>query len=128
MFTPGKGSALRWLCQQAPCYITSKIRGFQRVRVQCLFLTREVSGSKDLEYEIVADDKVSLGPQARKVVAASAEAKSSDENYAALGLRIREGVKYVAWSWRAIDGMGRICAVYSSTPSYDRYGWSAKID
>ncbi len=94
----------------------------------CIFLTREVSDGKNLNYEIVADDLISLGPNATKVVGASGQAEQSDDNYAALGLRVREGVKYVGWSWRAIDGQGRISAVYSSMPPYDRYGWSTPAE
>lgn len=110
------------------CTIRSKSSGFQRARIQCLFLTREVSGGKDLLYEIVADDLVSLGPGVTKNVGASGQAEQSDDNYAALGLRVREGVKYVGWSWRAIDGQGRVSAVYSSIPPYDRYGWSTPVE
>ena len=110
------------------CSIISKLGGYQRCRVQCIFLTREVSGGKDLVYEIVADDLVSLGPKITKIVTASGEAEQSDDKYAALGLRVREGVKYVGWCWRAIDGIGRVSAVYSSTPAYDRYGWSVGVE
>lgn len=110
------------------CTIRSKIGGYQRARVQCIFLTREVSGGKDLLHEVVADDLVSLGPNVTKVVGASGKAEQSDELYASLGLRVREGVKYVGWCWRALDGQGRVSAVYSSTPAYDRYGWSVPVD
>lgn len=110
------------------CTIQSKIGGYQRARLQCVFLTREVSGGKDLMYEVVADDLVSLGPNVAKIVGASAVAEQSDDRYAALGLRFREGVKYVGWCWRAVDGMGRVAAVYSSTPAYDRYGWSVPVE
>ncbi len=114
--------------RQMQCAIASKINGYQRARIQCIFLTREVSGGKDLITEIVADDLVSLGPKAAKIVTASGEARQSDDRYALLGLRIREGVKYVGWCWRAIDGAGRVTAVYSSTPAYDRYGWGTPLN
>lgn len=110
------------------CSVSSVSRGFQRARLQCLFLTREVTGGQTLKYEIVADDLVSIGPLVTKTVEATGEAQQSDDKYVALGLRIRDGVKYVGWVWRAIDGQGRICAVYSSTPAFDRYGWSAPVD
>lgn len=110
------------------CTVRSKISGYQRARIQCIFLTREVSGGKDLLYEVVANDLVSLGPKVTKAVGASAVAEQSDDRYAALGLRYRDGVKYVGWCWRAIDGQGRVCAVYSSTPAYDRYGWSVPVE
>lgn len=110
------------------CTIASKIGGYQRARLQCIFLTREVSGGKDLLYEVVADDLVSLGPKVAKIVTASGQAEQSDDQYAALGLRFREGVKYVGWCWRAVDGSGRVSAVYSSTPVYDRYGWSVPVE
>lgn len=109
------------------CTIVSKAGGVQRVRLQCLFLIREVDGAKDLLYEVAADDLVSLGKNAQKSVVASAQAEQSDENYAALGLRVKEGVKYVGWCWRAIDGLDRVTAVYSSTPAYDKYGWSIEV-
>lgn len=110
------------------CTVASQTKGYQRVRLQCMFLTREVTGSKDLLYEIVVDDLVSLGPQAAKVVGASAEAEQSTDNYAALGLHFKEGVKYVGWCWRAVDGQNRVVAVYSSTPAYDKYGWSTPVE
>lgn len=110
------------------CTIQSKYRGFQRARLQCLFLTRDVTGSRDLKTEVVADAKVSLGPEAVKRVSATGEAQQSDDLYAAIGIRYREGEKYVGWCWRAIDGSGRITAVYSSTTAYDRYAWAAPIE
>lgn len=110
------------------CTIASRSGGFQRVRLQCLFLTRDVSGSRGLLYEIVADDLVNLGPMVTKTVVAGGVTQQTDENYVMLGLRVKEGAKYVGWTWRAIDGSGRICAVYSSAPAYDRYAWQAAID
>lgn len=110
------------------CTVRSKTRGLQRARLQCIFLTRDVSGSRDMKAEVVADAKVSLGPEATKQVAATAKAEQSNENYAAIGIRYREGEKYVGWCWRAIDGQDRICAVYSSMASYDRYAWNTPVD
>ena len=110
------------------CSVSSIARAYQRAHLQCLFLTRDVTGGQGLNYEIVADDLVSVGPLVTKTVEATGEAQQSDDKYVALGLRIRDGVKYVGWVWRAIDGQGRICAVYSSQPSYDTYGWSAPIE
>ena len=110
------------------CTITSRSGGFQRARLQCIFLTRDVSGSRDLLYEIAADDLVNLGPQVTKTVVAGAVTQQSDEKYVMLGLRIKEGAKYVGWTWRAIDAQGRICAVYSSLPAYDRYAWQTPLE
>jgi hypothetical protein len=45
-----------------------------------------------------------------------------------LGLRVKEGAKYVGWTWRAIDAQGRICAVHSSIPAYDRYAWQTPLE
>lgn len=110
------------------CAVSSVSRSYQRAHLQCLFLTRDVAGGQGMNYEIVADDLVSIGPMVTKTVEATGEAQQSDDKYVALGLRFRDGVKYVGWVWRAIDGQGRICAVYSSQPSYDTYGWSAPVD
>ena len=110
------------------CTITSRSGGYQRARLQCLFLTRDVAGARDLLYEIVADDLVNLGPQVTKTVVAGGITQQTDEKYIMLGLRVKEGAKYVGWTWRAIDAQGRICAVYSSSPAYDRYAWQAPID
>lgn len=110
------------------CTIQSKTRSLQRARLQCLFLTRDVTGSKDLKVEIVADAKVSLGPGATKQIAATAKAEKSDENYALIGIRYLEGEKYIGWCWRAVDGQNRVCAVFSSMVAYDRYAWSTPVE
>lgn len=110
------------------CTITSRSGGFQRVRLQCIFLTRDVSGARELLYEIAADDLVNLGPQVTKTVVAGAITQQTDEKYVMLGLRVKEGAKYVGWTWRAIDSKGRICAVHSSIPAYDRYAWQTPLE
>jgi hypothetical protein len=110
------------------CTITSRSGGFQRVRLQCIFLTRDISGSREFLYEIAADDLVNLGPQVTKTVVAGAVTQQSDEKYVMLGLRVKEGAKYVGWTWRAIDAQGRICAVHSSIPAYDRYSWQTPLE
>jgi hypothetical protein len=110
------------------CTITSRSGGFQRVRLQCIFLTRDVSGARELLCEIAADDLVNLGPQVTKTVVAGAITQQTDEKYVMLGLRVKEGAKYVGWTWRAIDAQGRICAVHSSIPAYDRYAWQTPLE
>jgi hypothetical protein len=109
------------------CTIKSRSSGAQRLRLQCLFLTRGVGGGK-LRADIVADTKVEVGANAAKVVTTQAKAENTDAKFVALGLRFKEGEKYVGWSWRAIDGQGRISAVTSSIPVYDKYAWSTALE
>jgi hypothetical protein len=121
------------------CTITSKSAEAQRVRLQCLLVTRTLAESK-LQADIVADTKVDLGPNASKLVTTTATASSTDAKnvilgvssadtiYIAFGVSFRAGEKYRGWSWRAIDGQGRVCAVRSSLPSYDRLAWSTPLE
>jgi hypothetical protein len=113
--------------RRASALVRSVTERPQRVRVQCLEVSREVSGAKDVNLKVVFDENVELGGRGEKAVTASIFVGQRDENYAALGVRVREGAKYLGWVWRAIDGHGRICAIRSSTPGYDRYGWQTPV-
>lgn len=101
------------------CFVKSRSESSQRLRLQCLWLTRSVTG--EMVVDVVADGTVTLGPGGKQTVVASGTAVKTDGTYVSLGLQIRTGGKYVAWSWRAIDGQGRITAVRSSTRAYDHY-------
>lgn len=109
------------------CTIQSKSGSPQRMRMQCLLLSRDIGGGKNLHADVVADGNVSLAAGAVKTVVASSGTESTQENYVLIGLRIVSGEKYVGWSWRAIDAQGRIAAVRSSTPAYDRFAWSTPL-
>jgi hypothetical protein len=110
------------------CRIASNVKSYQRVRVQCLFFTKEVSAGRSVLSEIVADTKVSLGPLSAKTIEATATAEVSDENYVAIGFKLRTGAKYAGWSWRSIDGKGRITSVFSSNANYDKDAWSLPVE
>lgn len=108
------------------CRVTSSVKSYQRVRMQCLFFTKEVSGGRNVQGDIVADAKVSLGPLASKTIEATAEV--TDENYVAIGFKLRTGAKYAGWSWRSIDGKGRVSSVFSFSPNYDKESWSLPVE
>ena len=108
------------------CAVSSLANTPQTVRMQCIFIVRPIQGA--LVGKVVEDKKIQLTPFASAIASAQAEAKSKDDKYVALGMRFQEGEKYIGWSWRAIDGQGRITSVFSSMPHYDRFGWQTPLN
>ncbi len=124
------------------CHVQSKSDGYQRLRLQCLMLSRPAFVKGDIQAEVVGETMVELGPWPSpgflKIVTVAAEAVKTEKNrtiargetanfYITISLRTRSGVKYIGWCWRAIDGLGRICAVSSSIPPYDRFAWRTPL-
>lgn len=122
------------------CTIENKMGAPQRVRLQCLFITREVVGREGLAATVVADGKVNLGPDSVSTIEARANAQKTEVTVSAVDafslpntlliwrMTFIDGEKYVGWCWRAIDGRGRVSAVRSSIPHYDRFGWSHPVN
>lgn len=108
------------------CTIKSIVALPQRVRMQCIMISRPLAGGA-LQADVVGETLVELGPNAQKTISTSATVESTDEKYVALGLRFKSGEKYIGWCWRAIDGANRVCVVRSSIPHYDRFGWQTPI-
>jgi|GEM_PF-3131748 len=120
------------------CSVESKSGGYQRLRLQCLLLTRPAFIDGPLTPELAGETNVDLGPAGVKVVEITAEAVRTEQTqtigrltttYATytIYLRTRSGVKYIGWTIRAIDGSGRVCAVTSSIPHYDRFSWQTPV-
>ncbi|MCF7786668.1 MAG: hypothetical protein K9N47_11140 [Prosthecobacter sp.] len=120
------------------CSAQSKSGGYQRLRLQCLLLTRPAFVDGPLTPELAGETNVDLAPDGAKIVEITAEAVRTDQTrtigqlttaYASytIYLRTRSGVKYIGWSIRAIDGSGRVCAVTSSIPHYDRFAWQTPV-
>lgn len=110
--------------RRVTCSIFSTARKPQRTRVQIIAITRSFETNKQ-ETEIVADALVTLGGNGSAVIAGDLRVESTDDKYVALGIRERTGNRYLGWTCRAIDAAGRVSAVVSSTPGYDRFGWTA---
>lgn len=122
------------------CTIESKWDNYQRVKLQCLLLTRGIVGGGPLTANIAGETTVDLAPAGEtggtKAVTVTAEAVRFDSTKQVatlttvmakyiLYVNVRGGEKYVGWCMRVVDGLGRVCAVTSSIPHYDRFGWQA---
>lgn len=123
------------------CLVKSKLSDPQRVRLQCLFITRGITGGEKLEASVVADGLVELAGGASKTIEASANAQQVDQRSTFLTatsshnpiitiwqLRSISGEKYIGWVWRVIDGKNRVVLVRSSIPHYDRFGWATPVN
>lgn len=115
-------SSRRFMCQ-----VTSTGSKPQRARIQALWLTRSMANGT-LGVAILEDAKVNLAVSGSATVGAVGEVVNVDEKFVMLGTQVRTGNKYIGWVWRAIDGQGRVCAVTSSIPSYDHYGWETPLE
>ncbi len=123
----GSGTTVTTSSRTMTCTVTGARYGAQRFRLQCLWLSRNQATGK-MDVDIIADGLVTTGPNATHTVVASAEAQVTDTRYVALRIRDISGGKYIAWSWRAIDGQGRICAVRSSSTAYDAYAYKLPVN
>lgn len=112
---------------QLLCNLTTLEPNPQRVRMQAFRLSRNLE-TRAFEITLVEDVNVLFSRTQPKTVSALCEASNSDDNYVALGVRERSGDKYVGWTWRAIDGQGRICGVVSSQSAYDHYAKEQPLD
>lgn len=121
------------------CTVRSQASQPQRLRLQCLLLTRTAFVNGPLNAEVAGETSVELGPSVTKNVQFTAEAFRSEETQKigtlsttnatyTIYMSTRSGVKYVGWSVRAIDGKGRVCAVASSMAPYDRFSWQTPIN
>ncbi len=123
------------------CLVKSKMSDPQRIRLQCLFITRGITGGEQLKASVVADGMVELGEGASKTIEASASAQQVDQRSTFLTatpsqspvitvwqLRSISGEKYIGWVWRVLDGKGRVISVRSSIPHYDRFGWTTPVN
>ncbi len=108
------------------CTLKSRSGAAQTARLQCLFLTRSEGGR--MEAHVVADEKISIAPGGVQTVTTAAAANGGVISIPSFGLNFRVGEKYVGWSWRVVDGQGRICAVKSSTPPYDRHAYATPVE
>lgn len=120
------------------CSIQSQTSKPQRLRLQCLLLTRPAFVEGPLTAEFAGETNIELGARGAKSVEFTAEAVRTDETRKigtvttpfaiySIHLQTRSGVKYIGWSIRAIDGQGRVCSVASSIPHYDRFSWQTPV-
>ena len=120
------------------CNIVSQWDNYQRIKLQCLLLTRGSVGNGPLTANVVGEITVDLAPAGdpggSKTVSVTAEAMRFDSTKQIgtittvlakyiLYVNARGGEKYIGWCMRAVDGKGRVCGVTSSIPHYDRFGW-----
>lgn len=105
---------------QLMCTLKTLVQTPQRVRMQAFRLSRNLATNK-FEVMLVGDFKVTYGGHIPTTVGATCRATNTDDKYVALGIRERGGDKYIGWTWRAIDGQGRICAVVSSQSAFDHF-------
>lgn len=105
------------------CHVQSRAGHPQRLRLQCIFLTRPVNGG-DIQADVVADTLVNVGANSTATVVASASVDRVDVTANYIGLRFVGGGKYLGWCWRAIDGSGRVAAAHASISGYLRFAQS----
>lgn len=121
------------------CAVQSQTTKPQRLRLQCLLLTRPAFVDGPLTPELAGETNVELGPNSGNSIRFTVEAVRTDETEKigtlttpnvvySIQLRTRSGVKYIGWSIRAIDGQGRVCSVASSIPHYDRFSWQTPVN
>ncbi|MDB6118890.1 MAG: hypothetical protein JWO08_2671 [Verrucomicrobiaceae bacterium] len=95
--------------------------------MQAFRLSRNLD-TNGFEVMLVGDFKVTYGGHIPTTVGATCKAINTDLNLVGLGIRERGGDKYVGWTWRAIDGQGKICAVVSSQSAFDHFAKEQPIE
>lgn len=107
--------------RQIVCTLENVSRdGVQRARVQAFMIVRSYD-TGEARADLVEDCLVTVAAGRRVSVGAFISATNTDDKYVALGIRERTGDKYLGWTWRVLDGLGRISAVRSSQSGYDHY-------
>lgn len=111
---------------------------YQRIKLQCLLLTRGSGGNGPLTANVLGEIPVDLAlasePGGTKTVSVTAEAVRFDYTQqigttttllakSILYVKARGGENYIGWCMSAVDGEGRVCGVASSIPHYERFGW-----